>query len=545
MNTGQITGGLLSVFGNAGAGAAAGYNSALTKEEDTEIEKKKQEALNKFRLSLEGLRAQNNMEVQKQQQTYEIGQKGSGYYLNGKELTQLEYNQLKEKEKGKDLNTIPGLLNTNEYQKEKQQQAIGFFNKTHPKTPEKLSLEEKIYQDFIKRGMSPEEAAEKLFAMKRGGRGGDKKGNELENNNDYLKGTMLEFNKDITYEKIFKLDDRARKRAKEEIEKSEIEKGQVPEQQAIQIKKAAQAAVYAKAGHFRREKLKNGTEAYVHRNKKTKKIDSLFTLFGEPIGLITGNKPLPGTPGVTGTSPPQKANEPAEVNNQSQADASLKQAYQPLTIEDLQKMVNPQYKIDNPISAMTGNETYTEVPSLLTRAQEWMGQTQLPDSKTPHTGEGSIEAALRYVNIGKESLQARKNVAEQLQQRYPDLSDEQIADMVLKAGKQSTGVLNTETQKPINNFGLREDGTQKGNGFLGVLKRPDGKVSTELSIGVEFDGKERLIPSLVPTLTEKEIKYLLSGGKPTKAIIQKAVRHARKRMAEGKSPFLELNEEIN
>ena len=444
MNTGQITGGLLSVFGNAGAGAAAGYNSALTKEEDTEIEKKKQKALNKFRLSLEGLRAQNNMEAQKQQQSYEIGQKGSGYYLNGKELTQSEYNQLKEKEKEKNLNTIPGLLNTNEYQNEKQQQAIDFFNKTHPKTPGRLSFEEKIYQDFIKKGMSPEEAAGKLFAMKRGGRGGDKKDNDLENNNDYLKGTMLEFSKDITYEDILKLDDRARKRAKEEIEKLELKNEQVTEQREIQIKKAAQAVVYAKAGHFRRETLKNGVEAYVHRNKKTKKIDSLFTLLGEPIGLITGNKSLPGTPGVTGSSPSQKTNEAVKKNNQSQVDVLSKQAYQPLTIENLQKMVNPQYTIDTPLSVMTGNKTYTEknTPSPLTRAQEWMGQTQRSDSETPHIGEGSIEAALRYVNIGKESLQARKNVAEQLRQRYPDLSDEQIADMVLKAEKQSTGILN-------------------------------------------------------------------------------------------------------
>ena len=90
------------------------------------------------------------------------------------------------------------------------------------------------------------------------------------------------------------------------------------------------------------------------------------------------------------------------------------------------------------------------------------------------------------------------------------------------------------------NFGpdsYRLDGTLKGKGFLGPLKRPDGKVSTELSIGVGFDGKERLIPSLVPTLDKKEIDYLLKGGKTTKSIRDKAVDHARKRMREGKGPF--------
>ena len=91
------------------------------------------------------------------------------------------------------------------------------------------------------------------------------------------------------------------------------------------------------------------------------------------------------------------------------------------------------------------------------------------------------------------------------------------------------------TQKKKSN--LRTDGTPKGPGFLGSLQRPDGKVSTELSIGVGFDGGEHLIPSLVPTLDENEKNYLLQGGKVTDAIIKKAVDHARQRISEGKSPF--------
>ena len=100
-------------------------------------------------------------------------------------------------------------------------------------------------------------------------------------------------------------------------------------------------------------------------------------------------------------------------------------------------------------------------------------------------------------------------------------------------------------------FGLRPDGTKKGLGYFGVLKRPDGKVSTELSIGVEFDGKETEIPSLVPTLNKDEINYLLTSKlepsmwkTPTgKVIVGKAVEHAKKRIAEGKSPFAEEGEQ--
>jgi hypothetical protein len=84
---------------------------------------------------------------------------------------------------------------------------------------------------------------------------------------------------------------------------------------------------------------------------------------------------------------------------------------------------------------------------------------------------------------------------------------------------------------------------EKGPGFLGTLQRPDGQVSSELSIGVEMDGKEIEIPSLVPTLTKDEVDHMLAGKKPTDAIVDKAVAHAKKRMAEGKKVFAQLGEQ--
>jgi len=90
----------------------------------------------------------------------------------------------------------------------------------------------------------------------------------------------------------------------------------------------------------------------------------------------------------------------------------------------------------------------------------------------------------------------------------------------------------------------REDGTQKGMGFLGPLKFKDGRTSTELSIGVNFDGKQREIPSLVPTLTREEIQHLLDGNGPTPAIVDKAVAHARQRMTVGKDVFAVPGEQI-
>ncbi len=91
-------------------------------------------------------------------------------------------------------------------------------------------------------------------------------------------------------------------------------------------------------------------------------------------------------------------------------------------------------------------------------------------------------------------------------------------------------------------YGLREDGTPKGLGFFGELKRPDGSISTELSAGFNFDGKETLAPLLVPTLSKEEIDILLSGAKPTESIYNKAANHALERMRLKKSVWADQNE---
>ena len=83
---------------------------------------------------------------------------------------------------------------------------------------------------------------------------------------------------------------------------------------------------------------------------------------------------------------------------------------------------------------------------------------------------------------------------------------------------------------------------KKGQGFLGTLQRPDGGISTELSIGVNFDGQEREIPTLVPTLTEQEKNFLINGNAPSEEIVTKAVNHARERISQGKSPFAQESE---
>lgn len=90
------------------------------------------------------------------------------------------------------------------------------------------------------------------------------------------------------------------------------------------------------------------------------------------------------------------------------------------------------------------------------------------------------------------------------------------------------------------NYGKRADGTDKGSGWLGEIRLPNGNVATEYSVGVGFDGKEVEIPTLVPTLTPEEIAMMRDDIIPNNkqvpdSIMEKAIAHARQMMAEGKS----------
>lgn len=100
----------------------------------------------------------------------------------------------------------------------------------------------------------------------------------------------------------------------------------------------------------------------------------------------------------------------------------------------------------------------------------------------------------------------------------------------------------------MTNAGNRPDGSKKGSGFLGVLKGANGNAMTEYSVGVQIDGKEMDVPTLVPTLSRAEVKTVLNlkdGEKLPEAIVQKAVDHAKDRIAQGKSVFAEDGEGPN
>lgn len=113
------------------------------------------------------------------------------------------------------------------------------------------------------------------------------------------------------------------------------------------------------------------------------------------------------------------------------------------------------------------------------------------------------------------------------------------------APKTSLDAVSAGVEAANRDFGLRPDGKPKGEGWLGILRRPDGNISTEISVGVPINGKETDIPLLVPTLDANEVRTILAldPGAPDffkklpASVMQKAVAHATMRMAAGKSPF--------
>ena len=133
--------------------------------------------------------------------------------------------------------------------------------------------------------------------------------------------------------------------------------------------------------------------------------------------------------------------------------------------------------------------------------------------------------------------------ANEIAKEQSDSSDGPRAWNVLLGTESATGQYPAGTKF----YGLRHDGTAKGSGYFGELKRPDGNISTELTIGVNINGKEMEIPSLVPTLSEKQKEWLLTHNNEDKTpddIVKVATEHAKQRLKAGLSIFHDTPEPV-
>jgi hypothetical protein len=110
-----------------------------------------------------------------------------------------------------------------------------------------------------------------------------------------------------------------------------------------------------------------------------------------------------------------------------------------------------------------------------------------------------------------------------------------------------------ESDYKPNSKNARPDGTVKGLGFFGGLKRLDNpdNVSSEISIGVDWGKGEKLIPTMVSSLNKSELEYLLSTPEEEldsnpemfAQIRKKAARHAMDREQKGLPYFAREGEQ--
>lgn len=99
----------------------------------------------------------------------------------------------------------------------------------------------------------------------------------------------------------------------------------------------------------------------------------------------------------------------------------------------------------------------------------------------------------------------------------------------------------SNVMKSMPDYGARPDGSKKGMGYKGEIKRPDGSVMTEVTMGYEIDGKQVDLPLITKYSTKEDIEYLkkanLKGSDFLKnapaGLEDRAIKHAMDRKKAG------------
>ena len=88
-------------------------------------------------------------------------------------------------------------------------------------------------------------------------------------------------------------------------------------------------------------------------------------------------------------------------------------------------------------------------------------------------------------------------------------------------------------------WGRRPDGTAKGTGWMGMMPMTDGsgRVMSEYSATVDYNGKPVLIPTITPNIQQGQLDWLRAGKGLTDEIVRNAMEFAKPRLRMGLSPF--------
>lgn len=228
----------------------------------------------------------------------------------------------------------------------------------------------------------------------------------------------------------------------------------------------------------------------------------------------------------------------------------LRDSYK-LLVDDHKNALERLDKAANDQERMAANDQINAIEKQLSALRGNLFQPNGAASPVEPTTDDQGIAELRKTLTGgdakPEPKLSRDELFKRLQEMNPNL--EIPADATYLQLKKEYEKEMAAKQQPTDtkNYGKRPDGTNKGTGFLGELKMKDGSgnVATEMTIGVNLDGKETNIPAIVPTLSQEQLEYLLKGGEISKRpdIIRTAVAHAKDRIAKGLSPYQDATED--
>lgn len=204
-------------------------------------------------------------------------------------------------------------------------------------------------------------------------------------------------------------------------------------------------------------------------------------------------------------------------------------------------------------------ELQTERNNLLEKTLNYEKRLAEEKEKQAEADRKTIEAAQKQLKAAEESylldknakIVREKNADEKAADRQTEINElkKQIKSLSASAMRRdATAEDLLEWGKRYNPETGKMNGAQKQAGWRGVLSDRKGGVMTEVSVGTEINGKEVEIPLIIPDSTESDLVRIakIANGEMTKVpddLMEKAVDFAKKRLAEGKSPFFNGDKE--
>ena len=331
-----------------------------------------------------------------------------------------------------------------------------------------------------------------------------------------------------------------------EAERAEVEKKAAENERAI-LDNGKQAGIYLKELELERLNLIEKTLTYEQRiaaekERERKSINSAID--AEQMRLNTLQ--LGYKIGKDGELIRKKTEEELELDRIDNL-AAVKERIAELegkgannqTLEDLKALTSARLELANLQAEQIAYEK---------RVSDEIEKQAEAERKKVETAKEHLKTISAAYTIDKTSGALReKNADEKANDRLDEIADlkEQIKSLSGTAARRDA------TPEELAQWGGRYnpatgkmDGAQKQSGWRGLLSDGKGGFMTAVSRGKEINGKEVEFPLIVPDSTEEELVKIarIAHGefvdeRDIMAIEEKALSFAKKRLAEGKSPF--------